>query len=75
MINSCVTKLFQICFLALQRFPPTRIRRPINRRAGSAINSGINNRRRFNVKQINTNAKPMPNLAKFPGMHNNCKPI
>ena len=58
-------------FLAIQRFPPTRFRRPINRRAGSVINSGIN-RRRFNVKQTNTNVKPMPNLAKFPGMHNSC---
>ena len=53
-------------FAAIQRFPTTRIRRPINRRAGNVINSGIN-RRRFNVKQTNTNAKPMPNLAKFPG--------
>ena len=53
-------------FLAIQRFPPTRFRRPINRRAGNVINSGIN-RRRFNVKQTNTNVKPMPNLAKFPG--------
>ena len=65
------TKLFQICFLAFQRFPPTRIRRPVNRRAGSVINSGIK-RGRFNVKQTNTNAKPMPNLAKFPGIHKTC---
>ena len=49
-----------------QRFPTQRLRRPINRRIGNAIPTGIR-RGRFNVKKINTNAKPMPNLAKYPG--------
>ena len=48
------------------RFPIQRYRRPINRRIGNANISGIR-RGRFDVKKVNINAKPKPNLAKYPG--------
>ena len=49
-----------------QRFRPQRIRRPINRRVGNVIGSPPG-QRRFNVKKANTNARPKPDLAKYPG--------